>query len=68
MEGLIAGPDEAPAIRAPDREPLSYLALKSQVERTGRLLRGASIGAEDRVAIVLPNGPAMAGTFVCMAP
>ena len=68
MEVLIAGPDEAPAIRAPDREPLSYLALRSQTERTGRVLRGAGIGPEDRVAIVLPNGPAMAGAFVCMAP
>ena len=68
MEYLIAGPDEAPAIRAPDREPLSYAALKSQVERTGRLLRGAGIGAEDRVAVVLSNGPAMAAAFVCMAP
>ena len=68
MEVLIAGPDEAPAIRAPDREPLSYLALRSQMERTGRVLRGAGIGPEDRVAIVLPNGPAMAGAFVCMAP
>ena len=68
MEVLIAGPDEAPAIRAPDREPLSYLALRSQTERTGRMLRGAGIGPEDRVAIVLPNGPAIAGAFVCMAP
>ena len=68
MAVLIAGPDAAPAIRAPDREPLSYLALRSQMERTGRVLRGAGIGPEDRVAIVLPNGPAMAGAFVCMAP
>ena len=68
MEYLVAGPDEAPAIRAPDREPLSYAALKSQTARTGGVLRGAGIGPEDRVAIVLPNGPAMAAAFVCMAP
>ena len=68
MEVLIAGPDEAPAIRGPDREPLSYAALKSQTAHTGRVLRGTGIGPEDRVAIVLPNGPAMAAAFVCMAP
>ncbi len=68
MEGLIAGPDDAPAIRAPDRAPLTYAALEAQAARAGRVLRGAGIGPEDRVAIVLPNGPAMAGAFVCMAP
>ena len=68
MEGLIAGSDEAPAIRAPDREPLSYAALRDQTGGTGRALRGAGIGPEDRVAMVLPNGPAMAGAFVCMVP
>ena len=68
MQGLIAGPDEAPAIRAPDRESLTYAALGEQVWRTGRALRGAGIGPDDRVAIVLSNGPAMASAFVCMTP
>ena len=68
MEGLIAGSDETPAIRAPDREPLSYAALRDQTGRTGRALRGVGIGSEDRVAMVLPNGPAMAGAFVCTVP
>ena len=68
MELLIAGPDEAAAIRAPDREPLSYAALRELTWRAGRALCGAGIGPDDRVAVVLPNGPAMAGAFVCMAP
>ena len=65
---LIAGPSKAPAIRAPDRVPLSYAELGEQMWRTGRALRGAGVGPEDRVAIVLPNGPAMAGAFICIAP
>ena len=68
MEGLISGSDEASAIRAPDREPLSYAELGKQMWRTGRALRGAGIGPQDRVAIVLPNGPAMASAFVCISP
>ena len=68
MKLLIAGPDGAPAIRAPDRDFLTYGALQNQAWRTGRALRGAGIGPDDRVAIVLPNGPAMASAFVCMAP
>ena len=68
MEGLISGSDEATAIRAPDREPLSYAELGKQMWRTGRALRGAGIGPQDHVAIVLPNGPAMASAFVCISP
>ena len=68
MQVLIAGSDADAAIRAPDREPLSYAALREQVWGTGRALRGAGIGPDDRVAMVLPNGPAMAAAFVCIAP
>ncbi len=68
MDVLIAGPDEAPAIRAPDREPMTYAALGEQVWRTGRTLRAAGIGPDDRVAVVLPNGPAVASAFACMVP
>ena len=59
---------EAVAIRAPAREPLSYAGLLAQVERTGRSLRGAGVGPDDCAAIVLPNGPAMASAFACIAP
>ena len=56
------------AIRAPGRTALSYAGLQAQVEGTGRALRGAGVGDLDRVAIVLPNGPAMASAFACIAP
>ena len=59
---------DAVAVRAPQRDPLTHAGLFAQVERTGRALRGAGLGPEDRAAIVLPNGPAMASAFACVAP
>ena len=55
------------AIAAPEREPLSYGALRDQVGRTGEALSRAGIVAGDRVAIVLPNGPEMAAAFLSLA-
>ena len=55
------------AIAAPEREPLSYGGLRDQVARTGEALAGAGIGAGDRVAIVLPNGPEIAAAFLVVA-
>lgn len=68
VSDLICGSDDDDAICAPDRESLSYGLLREQIQRTGRALRGAGIDADDRVAIVLDNGPTMAAAFVCMAP
>ena len=47
---------------------VGHEALRARIDPFGRQLRGAGVGPSDRVAIVLPNGPAMAGAFVCMAP
>ena len=57
-----------PALGAPARPGIGYAQLADQTEAVGRQLRGVGIGPEDRVAIVLPGGPAMASAFVCMAP
>ncbi|MDE2662446.1 MAG: acyl--CoA ligase [Gemmatimonadota bacterium] len=65
---LLAGSSgESPAIAAPGREPLNFDGLRSQVERTVAALNGFGIGRNDRVAIVLPNGPEMASAFVSVA-
>ncbi|MDW3205544.1 MAG: acyl--CoA ligase [Alphaproteobacteria bacterium] len=58
---------EAPAIGAPERDDLSFGALQDQLTRCGAALAGAGIGPGDRVAIVLPNGPAMASCFLAVA-
>lgn len=55
------------AIGAPDREWLTYGGLRDLAVSVGRTLNGLSIGAKDRVAIVLPNGPEMATAFVTIA-
>ena len=55
-----------PAIGAPEREPLSYGALAELCVETVAGLNGVGIGAGDRVAIVLPNGPEMAACFVAV--
>ena len=62
-----AGPADRPAIRAPERPSLSFAGLRALAERTVAALNGIGIGRGDRVAIVLPNGPEMAASFVAIA-
>src|SRR4051794_39502229 len=58
---------DAPAILAPDRTPLTYRALSEQLSTTGKSLRHCGIARNDKVAIVLPNGPEMATAFLGVA-
>src|SRR5215218_2553350 len=58
---------DAAAIAAPGRTPLTYANLHRHVENTARLLRGFGVSRNDRVAIVLPNGPEMASVFLAVA-
>ncbi len=51
---------DAAALLAPGREPLSYRDLHRHIGEIGRALRIMGIGREDRVAIMLPNGPELA--------
>jgi acyl-CoA synthetase (AMP-forming)/AMP-acid ligase II len=67
IELLSAGADSDIAITAPDRAPLTYADLRALVADTVGALRGLGIGRNDRVAIVLPNGPEMAAAFVAVA-
>jgi acyl-CoA synthetase (AMP-forming)/AMP-acid ligase II len=58
---------EAPAIGAPGRDWLTYGDLRQLSADIAAQLRSFGIGATDRVAIVLPNGPDMAAAFVTIA-
>ena len=68
IEALIRiGKDDAPALGAPDRAPLTYAGLRAHVAETIARLNALGIGRGDRVAIVLPNGPEMASAFISVA-
>ncbi|MGZ5131433.1 MAG: acyl--CoA ligase [Caldimonas sp.] len=64
---LEAGADPAPALEAPGRPPLSHGALRKLVATTLATLNAAGAGRNDRVAIVLDNGPEMAACFIACA-
>ena len=64
---LGAGANHAIAISAPGRSGLSYQALRAQVDATLASLNALGVGRNDRVAIVLANGPEMAVCYMACA-
>ncbi len=65
---LEGGAADSVAIGATDGlPPLRYRDLRALAQRTVETLNALGIGRNDRVAIVLPNGPEMASSFVCIA-
>ncbi len=64
---LLRGDDASPAISAPDRAHLTHAGLRELARSTVASLNSFGIGRNDRVAIVLPNGPEMAAAFVTIA-
>ena len=63
---LASGAAAAPAIRTPGRPALSYAGLRDLADATIARLNAIGIGRNDRVAIVLPNGPEMAAAFIAI--
>jgi acyl-CoA synthetase (AMP-forming)/AMP-acid ligase II len=66
-EILKAGADDAPALNAPGGVPLFYRALRALTAKNASDLAAHGIGPNDRVAIVLDNGPEMAAAFLSIA-
>ena len=66
-ELLSIGGDDAIAFAAPGRLPLTYGKLRDHIKTTIATLNQCGIGRNDRVAIVVPNGPEMASAFVSFA-
>jgi acyl-CoA synthetase (AMP-forming)/AMP-acid ligase II len=64
---LARGNDSAPAISAPGRTPLNFGDLRALIATTIAQLNSIGIGRNDRVAIVLANGPEMATCFMACA-
>lgn len=67
LKVLVQRNASATAILAPGRQPLSYGRLLHQVEDTVRALSAAGLQRNDRVAVVLPNGPELAVAFLAVA-
>ena len=57
---------KAVAIAAPGRRPLSYEGLLSQTQAVMARLNSMGLGRNDRVVMVLDNGPEMAAAFIAM--
>jgi oxalate---CoA ligase len=55
------------AILAPDRAALTYGVFASLADETAHALRSRGFARNDKLAIVLPNGPDMAAAFVAAA-
>ncbi len=58
---------DAVAIAAPERLPLKYKGLCDHVINMANILKQMGIGPNDRVAIVLPNGPEMVTAFLVIS-
>ena len=66
-DALQVGADDDIAVSGIGRAGLSYADLRKQVDLTVARINELGIGRNDRVAIVLPNGPEMATAFISIA-
>jgi len=64
---LASAADNEPALSAPGRTALSHQGLRALIDTTIASLNALGIGRNDRVAIVLNNGPEMASCFLACA-
>jgi acyl-CoA synthetase (AMP-forming)/AMP-acid ligase II/acyl carrier protein len=55
------------AILAPGRAPMTYGMLLAHAKRSAQALRSVGVGRNDRVAVVLPDGPEAAATIISVA-
>lgn len=64
---LAQGAESAAAVAAPGRSALSHGGLRRLIDATLQRLNALGLGRNDRVAIVLDNGPEMATCFMACA-
>jgi acyl-CoA synthetase (AMP-forming)/AMP-acid ligase II len=67
VELLSAGADQSAVLGAPGAPDLNYADLRRLVTVTVSTLNRFGVGRNDRVGIVLPNGPEMASAFLAVA-
>ncbi|MFZ5831648.1 MAG: AMP-binding protein [Planctomycetota bacterium] len=61
------GEDDRVALGAPEGHPLCYAGLRRQMGYVGGALRTVGAARSDTVALILPNGSAMASAFLGIA-
>jgi len=66
-ELLARGESDAPALLAPGRTELSFRMLRDHVYALAERLAGLGLGREDRIAVVMENGPDMALSLLAAA-
>jgi acyl-CoA synthetase (AMP-forming)/AMP-acid ligase II len=57
IAGQSSDNPDAVALLAPERQPLTYERLYAEVWKHAHVLRAIGINREDRIALLLPNGP-----------
>jgi acyl-CoA synthetase (AMP-forming)/AMP-acid ligase II/thioesterase domain-containing protein len=71
VPALVARPAEeagdAPSLLAPGRPALGYAQLGRFVTKTASALREAGVAPDDRVGLVVPNGPEAASAFLTVS-
>ena len=67
VELLSTGDDTAPVLGAPGMPDLTYGALRKLIIGSVKKLNLYGLGRNDRIAIVLKNGPEMAVSFLAVA-
>src|SRR5712691_3207411 len=67
VEAQVKRRPDAIAIVAPGRLSLTYGRLRGHMSSVVKTLNAMGIGRNDRVALVLPNGPEMAVAFIAVA-
>ncbi len=59
VAGLLPLAATGPALLSEDGTAIDHGSLRREVDRLASQLRAAGLGANDRIALVLPNGPEM---------
>ncbi|MGQ9547862.1 MAG: acyl--CoA ligase [Roseiflexus sp.] len=67
LDILTIGEPDAPALLAPDLQPLTFGQLRAHVVELAKRLAAYGVGRSERVAIALGNGPAIALSFLAAA-
>ncbi|MBP2675112.1 MAG: AMP-dependent synthetase and ligase, partial [Deltaproteobacteria bacterium] len=67
LELLDHGAQDAPALLAPGRDPMTFGALRENVRRLAERLAALGFGRGDRIAIAMENGPDLALALLAVA-